>query len=61
MATINISQKELIRILKEELAEAENDDLMRAVLKVVIKEFKTYGWCIDGTEVGTLRKLLNEY
>lgn len=62
MAYTNITQKELVRLLKEELQEAENDSLVKELLKICSKEIKLWDGNIgEGNELRALYKTLNNY
>ena len=62
MACINISQKALIRSLKEELGVSMDDSLSKELIKIITKEIKLWNGDIgEGKELRNLYKTLNNY
>ena len=62
MACINISQKALIRSLKEELGVSWDDSLAKELIKIITKEIKLWNGDIgEGKELRNLYKTLNNY
>ena len=62
MACINISQKALIRSLKEELGVSMDDSLAKELIKIITKEIKLWNGDIgEGKELRNLYKTLSNY
>ena len=62
MACINISQKALIRSLKEELGVSMDDSLAKELIKIITTEIKLWNGDIgEGKELRNLYKTLNNY